>query len=91
MFYGKSFSFDKAEQKIIRTLRNWLTESFAKQQMISNQYITNLADAPKVGGKNDLGKYYDFDLQVKITQLFKLDEYSSEMRVIDESNEIWFC
>jgi hypothetical protein len=28
---------------------------------------------------------------VKVVQLFKIDDYSSEMRVIDDSNEIWFC
>jgi len=53
MFFGKSFSFDKTEQKIIRSLRSWLTENFAKHQMVSNNYITKLEDAPKVGGKND--------------------------------------
>jgi len=30
-------------------------------------------------------------LQVRVVQLFRLDDYSSEIRVIDESNEIWFC
>jgi hypothetical protein len=34
-------------------------------------------------------KLYDFDLQVKILQMFKLDAYTSEIRVIDDSNEIW--
>jgi len=41
--------------------------------------------APKVEGKQG----YDFDLLVKIVQLFKVDEYQSEMRVIDESGELW--
>lgn len=62
MFFGKSFSFDKSEQKIIRSLRSWLTENFAKHQMVSNQYITKLSDALNAGGKNENGKYYDFDL-----------------------------
>ena len=59
--------------------------------MLSNQYITKLADIRRVGSKKENGYYDDFDLQVKITQLFKIDDYSSELRVIDEGNEIWFC
>lgn len=36
-------------------------------------------------------RYIDFDIQVKIVQLFIVDQYKSEMRVIDDSNEIWHC
>jgi len=35
------------------------------------------------------GKFYDFDLQVKVIQKFKIDDYVSEIRVIDDSGEIW--
>lgn len=59
--------------------------------MLSNQYITQLADIRAVGSKKENGYYDDFDLQVRICQLFKIDDYSSELRVIDESNEVWFC
>lgn len=34
-------------------------------------------------------KHFDFDLQVKILQIFKLDDYTSEIRVIDATNEVW--
>lgn len=34
--------------------------------MLTNEYITKLSDVPKVGGKNEKDKFYDFDLQVKI-------------------------
>ena len=46
---------------------------------------------PEVGTPNESNptQYADFDIQVKILQLFKLDQYKSEMRVIDSSNEIW--
>jgi len=44
---------------------------------------------PEIGAEKEGGKFYDFDLQVKIVQLFKLDDYSSEARVIDDSGEIW--
>lgn len=45
---------------------------------------------PTKYSKNENGKYYDFDLQVLVLQLFRLDVYSSEMWVVDDSNEIWF-
>ena len=89
-FFGKTFTFDKIEQKIIKDLRAWIISSFEKHAMVSGQYITRLEDMPQVGKKQESGKYYDVDLQVKVLQLFKIDEYSTEMRVVDESNEIWF-
>ena len=38
---------------------------------------------------NDFTTTYDFDLQVKIVQLIRIDRYTSEIRVLDASNEIW--
>ena len=54
--------------------------------MLPSKFITNLADLKNIQ-KDD--QHFDFDLQVKILQMFKLDDYSSECRVIDNSNEIW--
>ena len=90
-YYGKTFSFEKSEQKIINQHRDWISKNFAKHSILSNRYITSLKDVPEHGKKKENGKYYDFDLQVKIVQLFKLDDYSSELRVIDDSYQIWFC
>lgn len=90
-YYGKTFSFEKSEQKTINQYRDWIAKNFAKHNMLSNRYITPLRDVPEHGAKRDNGKYYDFDIQVKIIQLFKLDDYSSELRVIDESYQVWFC
>lgn len=36
LFYGKAFSFDNTEKKIITNLRKWIGTSFSKQQMLSN-------------------------------------------------------
>ena len=59
--------------------------------MLSNKFITPLSEVKEKFSKNEHGKFYDFDLQVKILQLFKIDDYSSEMRVTDDSGQIWFC
>ena len=44
---------------------------------------------PTVGKDKDGKPGFDFDLQVKIIQHFKVDDYQSEIRVIDDSGEIW--
>ena len=85
-YYGKSFSFEKSEQKVINNCRDWISKSFAKHPVLTERYITKLKDVQAKGAKMDTGRYYDFDLQVKILQLFKIDDYSSEIRVIDDSN-----
>lgn len=86
-FFGKQFSFEASEKKTIRQFREWIGKSFAKHHILSSKYITPLAEVPQKGAKNpDSGRYYDFDLQVKVVQLIRLDDYSSEIRVIDSSN-----
>ena len=54
--------------------------------MISNEYITELKQLKNIQ-KDD--KQFDFDLQVRVLQTVKLDNYTCEMRVIDDSHEIW--
>jgi len=34
-------------------------------------------------------KHFDFDLQVKVIQMFVVDAYTAEIRVIDETSQIW--
>jgi hypothetical protein len=90
-YLGKTFSFEASEKKTITNMREWIAKSFAKNNVLSERYISKLKDIPEVGAKKENGKYYDFDLQVKVVQLFKIDDYSSEVRVIDASNELWHC
>lgn len=59
---------------------------FVAHTMLSTNFITELMDLNAIQQDD---KHFDFDLQVKILQMFKLDNYSSEIRVIDSSNEIW--
>lgn len=59
--------------------------------MLSSDFLTRLEDLPEVCVKNEQGYYQDSDLQVKILQIFKLDDFTSELRVMDASNQIWFC
>lgn len=74
------------EMKILRNLRKFVGATFAERSVLSDQFITPLKALSNIQ-KDE--KLYDFDLQVKILQMFKLDDYTSEIRVIDDSNEIW--
>jgi len=65
-YLGKTFSFEASEKKTITTLREWVAKSFLKQNILSSRYIQKLKDIPSVGAKRENGKYYDFDLQVKV-------------------------
>lgn len=86
---------EKEHNKTIKSLRKWCSESFEKQSVLSTKYLYTLSDIPSrsIVTKEENGKkktnYNDFDLQCKIVQLFQVDDFVSEMRVIDDSGEIW--
>jgi hypothetical protein len=85
-FFGKSLSFDSKEKQIVRELRKWILHSFQDHRMVSIDYITKLA---ALSTYEEAEKRFDFDLQVKIVQFIRLDRYTSEISVLDSSNEIW--
>ena len=92
-FFGKSVQVEKDDTKLIKDLRRWAVNSFQSKPVLSNQFITKLARVPLVGmpAPETPHKFADFDIQVKVIQLFMIDQYKSEMRVIDDSNELWHC
>ena len=61
-YFGKTFSFDISEKKTINNLRDWIAKTFAKNNVLSEKYITKLKDVPEFGAKRDNGKYFDFDI-----------------------------
>lgn len=50
----------------MRDLRKWTADSFAKYPVLGNRFITSLCNVPEVGAEKEDGKFYDFDLQVKV-------------------------
>jgi len=74
-FFGNSMHTESADLKITQNLRKWTQVVFVKNQVLSNKYITQLSSVPSVGGEKADGKHFDFDLQVKIIQLFRVDDY----------------
>ena len=61
-FFGKTFTFERSEQKIIKVLRKWIPNTFSAKQVLSNEYITKLSDVPRDGAKNEKGYFKEFDL-----------------------------
>lgn len=39
-YYGKAISFEKSEQKIISSYRDWISKNFPKKSVLSNRFIT---------------------------------------------------
>lgn len=75
-FFGTAMHTEAADLKIVQTMRKWTTQIFQKNLVLSNKYITKLNAVPTVGAPKAEGKQgYDFDLMVKIVQLFKVDDY----------------
>ncbi len=46
---GKSFTFEKSEQKLLRSIRNWAAKAFEKHVMLQGKWATQLSDVYKVG------------------------------------------
>lgn len=90
-FFGKSVQLELHERTLIRNLRKWVSQQFAAHLMLSSQFITKLSDVPQAGvptkEKPDL--FPDFDVQVKVVQIVRMDQYKSAVTLIDESNELW--
>lgn len=84
---------EREEHTVIRGLRKWAINSFANKPVLSNGFITRLDHVETVGmpSAEKPNNFTDFDLQVKVIQLFITDQYKSEMRVIDDSQEVWHC
>lgn len=85
-FFGKTLSFDQSETKILRNLRKWVASSFSIYRMLSNHFITELSHISSIQQDET---QFNFDLEVKVLEVFKVDEFTSELRVIDQSGEIW--
>jgi hypothetical protein len=83
MFFGKALSFDSSEVKILRNLRAWVAKSFKEYRMLPSQFITELSELNQIQQDD---KHFDFDLQFKVIQMVKLDNYTSEIRVMDSSH-----
>ena len=87
-YFGKTFNADGTDIKKVRDLRKWSADLFSKHHVLSSDYFTKLAALNTYDEEEAKGH---FDLQVKVCQLMKLDKFTAEIRVVDESGEFWHC
>jgi hypothetical protein len=73
------------EQKLLKSLRTWVKDLFTEQIVLDTSRVLPLKELEKIESPDK-----EFDLIVKVLQIFKVQDNMIEVRVIDEGNEIWF-
>lgn len=81
-FSGKSFTQEAHEAKILKDLKKWSKEYFAKNDVVN----TNIKKADvEAAVKNQK----DFDLLVRVTELKDHDQYSNAVTFNDSTGQTW--
>ena len=85
-FSGKNYTLDLSVHKgILKSLRKWAIK------YLSNNSVIHMTTYQKLDTlKNDEVKGRDIDLLVKVLKVFEKDEHTLELRIKDNSNELWF-
>jgi len=87
-FSGRSYPFDfQREKPIIDKLRTWMDSYFMDNSWIFKKMVRRLGD---IRSAANINADYEFDVLVKVLRVFEKDEYDLELRIKDQSNELWF-
>lgn len=97
-FSGKTYTFDMNHEKaILDDLRNWSSNYFAKEYVITREMYKLLKDLkanPATGQESAVSgsgsASNEFDLLVKILKVIDKDEHTLELRIKDTSQKMWF-
>lgn len=81
-YSGKQYNFDTQDQKLLKNIRAWNKNYFAKNDVIIDEMYTPLSQARQEEG--------DFNVVGKVTQIVHRDYYTSDLRVKDTSKATWF-
>ena len=79
---GKHFTFEKNEGAYVQNIRKWAQQYFTQYNVISNDLYIALNKAQANKG--------DFDVVAKILQVFELDEYTTELKLRDQSGQTFY-
>ena len=85
-FSGKNYTLDLSVHKgILKSLRKWAIK------YLSNNSVIHMTTYQKLNSlTNEEVKGRDIDLLVKVLKVFEKDEHTLELRIKDNSNELWF-
>jgi hypothetical protein len=81
-FSGKHYTFEKQESAILANTRKWANQYVSQYNVITSDMVQPLSKAQSQ--KND------FDVVAKILQIFELDEYTNELKLKDQSGQVFY-
>lgn len=81
-FSGKKATHEKQDTAIQTALRKWANAFFAQNEVLASSTYIALNKASK--------QDKDFDVVAKILQVFELDEYTNELKLRDQSGEVYY-
>jgi hypothetical protein len=81
-FSGKNYTFEKSEAALLQNIRKWAVQYFQQYNVISSDMFVPLNKAQSQKG--------DFDVVAKILQVFELDEYTNELKLRDQSGQVFY-
>lgn len=81
-YSGKNYTFEKNEASLVQNIRKWAQQYFSQYNVIAQDMFVSLNKAAAQKG--------DFDVVAKILQVFELDEYTNELKLKDQSGQVFF-
>jgi hypothetical protein len=81
-FSGKHYTFEKQEAAILGNIRKWANQYVSQYNVITQDMVQPLAKAQN--------QQNDFDVVAKILQIFELDEYTNELKLKDQSGQVFY-
>lgn len=80
---GYTYTFENIDRKSLDSVRTWNKKYFQDNKVIIDEMYTPLDEAEQEEG--------DFNILGKITQVVHRDNYMSDIRIQDKTNDTWFA
>lgn len=81
-YSGKRATFEKHETTLLTTLRKWVVNYFSQFDGLTSGNFVSMKQA-----RND---DKDFDVVVKILNIFEMDEFTNELKIADATGDNWY-
>lgn len=81
-YSGKHYTFEKNEATLLGNIRKWANQYVSQYNVITSDMVQPLNKAQN--------QHHDFDVVAKILQIFELDEYTNELKLKDQSGQVFY-